>query len=84
MQKIPPITKAVIPVGGLGIRFLPVTRTVPKPLLPILNVPVIEYAVREAAAAGVGAAEADLARDASRSACSSGFSKSSLCCAAIR
>ena len=53
MQKIPPITKAVIPVGGLGIRFLPVTRTVPKPLLPILNVPVIEYAVREAAAAGI-------------------------------
>ena len=36
----------------MGIRFLPVTRTVPKPLLPILNVPVIEYAVREAAAAG--------------------------------
>ena len=53
MQKNPPVTKAVIPVGGLGIRFLPVTRTVPKPLLPILNVPVIEYAVREATAAGI-------------------------------
>ena len=49
----PVVTKAVIPVGGLGTRFLPVTRTVPKPLLPVLNVPVIEYAVREAAEAGV-------------------------------
>lgn len=47
------ITKAVIPVGGLGTRFLPATRTVPKLLLPVLNVPVIEYAVREAAGAGV-------------------------------
>ena len=47
------ITKAVIPVGGLGTRFLPATRTVPKILLPVLNVPVIEYAVREAAGAGV-------------------------------
>jgi UTP--glucose-1-phosphate uridylyltransferase len=50
---VPAITKAVIPVGGLGTRFLPATRTVPKLLLPVLNVPVIEYAVREAAAAGV-------------------------------
>jgi len=49
----PVVTKAVIPVGGLGTRFLPATRTVPKPLLPVLNVPVIEYAVREAAEAGV-------------------------------
>ena len=40
-------------MGGLGVRFLPATRTVPKPLLPILNIPVIEYAVREAAAAGI-------------------------------
>ncbi|MBN4064234.1 NTP transferase domain-containing protein [Dehalococcoides mccartyi] len=48
-----PITKAVIPVGGLGTRFLPATRTVPKPLLPVLNVPVIEYAVREASEAGI-------------------------------
>lgn len=49
----PAITKAVIPVGGLGTRFLPATRRVPKPLLPVLNVPVIEYAVREASEAGV-------------------------------
>jgi len=51
--EFPVVTKAVIPVGGLGTRFLPATRTVPKPLLPVLNVPVIEYAVREAAEAGV-------------------------------
>ena len=49
----PPITKAVIPVGGLGTRFLPATRTLPKLLLPVLNIPVIDYAVREAAGAGV-------------------------------
>lgn len=53
MNEMPAITKAVIPVGGLGTRFLPATRTVPKPLLPVLNVPVIEYAVREAAEAGI-------------------------------
>jgi UTP--glucose-1-phosphate uridylyltransferase len=53
ISNMPPVTKAVIPVGGLGTRFLPATRTVPKPLLPVLNVPVIEYAVREAAEAGV-------------------------------
>ena len=53
ITKFPAVTKAVIPVGGLGTRFLPATRTVPKPLLPVLNVPVIEYAVREAAKAGV-------------------------------
>lgn len=52
-SEMPAITKAVIPVGGLGTRFLPATRTVPKPLLPVLNVPVIEYAVREAAEAGI-------------------------------
>ena len=53
MPDATPLTKAVIPVGGLGTRFLPATRTVPKLLLPVLNVPVIEYAVREAAGAGV-------------------------------
>jgi UTP--glucose-1-phosphate uridylyltransferase len=53
MHQATTITKAVIPVGGLGTRFLPATRTVPKILLPVLNVPVIEYAVREAAGAGV-------------------------------
>ena len=41
-----PVRKAVIPVAGLGTRFLPATRAVPKILLPVLNVPVIDYAVR--------------------------------------
>ena len=52
-NQFPAVTKAVIPVGGLGTRFLPATRTVPKPLLPVLNIPVIEYAVREASEAGI-------------------------------
>ena len=48
-----PVRKAVIPVAGLGTRFLPVTRSVPKILLPVLNVPVIEYAVREVVNSGI-------------------------------
>jgi UTP--glucose-1-phosphate uridylyltransferase len=40
-------------VAGLGTRFLPATRAVPKILLPVLNVPVIDYAVRELAASGI-------------------------------
>ena len=44
------IRTAVIPVAGLGTRFLPVTRSVPKALLPILGTPLIHYAVAEAAA----------------------------------
>jgi UTP--glucose-1-phosphate uridylyltransferase len=48
-----PIRKAVMPVAGLGTRFLPATRSVPKILLPILSVPVIDYAVRELAEAGI-------------------------------
>lgn len=52
-SKSTPIKKAVIPIAGLGTRFLPATRSIPKPLLPVLNVPVIEYAVREAVDAGV-------------------------------
>jgi UTP--glucose-1-phosphate uridylyltransferase len=47
------IRKAVIPCAGLGTRFLPVTRTVPKALLPVLGKPIIHYAVGEAAAAGI-------------------------------
>ena len=47
------ITKAVIPVAGLGTRFLPVTRTVPKALLPVLNVPLVQYAVDDAVEAGI-------------------------------
>ncbi len=47
------LRKAVIPAAGLGTRFLPVTRAVPKPLLPVLDKPLIQYAVEEAAAAGI-------------------------------
>lgn len=52
-NSISPVRKAVIPVAGLGTRFLPATRSVPKILIPILNVPVIEYAVREVVSSGV-------------------------------
>ena len=47
------IRKAVIPAAGFGTRFLPVTRTVPKVMLPVLNYPAIHFAVREAADAGI-------------------------------
>ncbi len=48
-----PIRKAVIPVAGLGTRFLPATKAVPKELLPVVDRPLIDYAVSEAADAGV-------------------------------
>ncbi len=47
------VRKAVIPAGGLGTRFLPTSRAVPKELVPILDKPMVQYAVEEAAAAGV-------------------------------
>ena len=47
------IRKAVIPVAGLGTRFLPATKTVPKELLPIVDVPSIQYVVQEAVDAGI-------------------------------
>jgi UTP--glucose-1-phosphate uridylyltransferase len=47
------VTKAVIPAAGLGTRFLPATKAVPKELLPVVDVPAIEYVVAEAAAAGL-------------------------------
>jgi UTP--glucose-1-phosphate uridylyltransferase len=47
-----PIRKAVFPVAGLGTRFLPATKTVPKEMLPIIDRPLIQYAVDEAIAAG--------------------------------
>lgn len=49
----PPIRTAVLPVAGLGTRFLPVTKTVPKEMLPIVDRPCIEYVVAEAVAAGM-------------------------------
>jgi len=48
-----PIRKAVIPAAGLGTRFLPATKAVPKELLPIVDTPTIQYIVAEAVAAGV-------------------------------
>ena len=50
MQKI---TKAVFPVAGLGTRFLPATKAIPKEMLPIIDKPLIEYAVEEAVLAGI-------------------------------
>src|SRR5688572_31184388 len=46
------ITKAVFPVAGLGTRFLPATKANPKEMLPIVDKPLIQYAVEEAIAAG--------------------------------
>jgi UTP--glucose-1-phosphate uridylyltransferase len=47
------VRKAVIPAAGLGTRFLPVTKSVPKEMLPIVDKPSIQYVVEEAAAAGI-------------------------------
>ncbi len=47
------ITKAVFPVAGMGTRFLPATKASPKEMLPIVDKPLIQYAVEEAAAAGI-------------------------------
>lgn len=47
------IRKAIFPVGGLGTRFLPVTKALPKEMLPIVDKPLIQYAVEEAADAGI-------------------------------
>ena len=47
------VTKAVFPVAGLGTRFLPATKAMPKELLPIVDKPLIQYAVEEAYEAGI-------------------------------
>lgn len=47
------ITKAIIPAAGLGTRFLPATKAMPKEMLPILDKPTIQYIVEEAAKAGI-------------------------------
>jgi len=47
------VTKAVIPAAGLGTRFLPATKAVPKELLPVVDKPALQYIVEEAAAAGI-------------------------------
>ena len=48
-----PVRKAIFPVGGLGARFLPATKAMPKEMLPIVDRPLIQYAVEEAKAAGI-------------------------------
>src|SRR5690554_5503544 len=48
-----PIRKAVFPVAGLGTRFLPATKAMPKEMLPIVDKPLIQYAAEEAVAAGI-------------------------------
>jgi len=53
MTELPPIRKAVFPVAGLGTRFLPATKSIPKEMLPIVDKPLIQYAVDEAIEAGV-------------------------------
>jgi len=48
-----PVRKAVFPVGGLGTRFLPATKAIPKEMLPVVDKPLIQYAVDEAREAGI-------------------------------
>ncbi|MSO92979.1 MAG: UTP--glucose-1-phosphate uridylyltransferase GalU [Rhodospirillales bacterium] len=47
------VRKAVFPVAGLGTRFLPATKTLPKEMLPVVDKPLVQYAVEEARAAGI-------------------------------
>jgi UTP--glucose-1-phosphate uridylyltransferase len=53
MNSPKPVKKAVFPVAGLGTRFLPATKSIPKEMLPIVDKPLIQYAVEEALAAGI-------------------------------
>jgi UTP--glucose-1-phosphate uridylyltransferase len=53
MKKVTQINKAVFPVAGLGTRFLPATKAQPKEMLPVVDKPLIQYAVEEAYAAGL-------------------------------
>src|SRR5665213_4142071 len=47
------VRKAVLPVAGLGTRFLPATKSIPKEMLTVVDKPVIQYAMEEARAAGI-------------------------------
>ena len=53
MTAIKPVRKAVFPVAGMGTRFLPATKAIPKEMLPVVDKPVIQYAVEEAREAGI-------------------------------
>lgn len=53
MNTYPPVRKAVIPVAGMGTRFLPATKAIPKELLPVVDKPVVQYIVEEMVASGI-------------------------------
>jgi len=53
MAQSPPVSKAVIPAAGLGTRFVPATKAMPKEMLPVIDTPAIQYVVEEAVAAGL-------------------------------
>ena len=48
-----PVRKAVFPVAGLGTRFLPATKSVPKEMMTVVDKPLVQYAVEEAQSAGI-------------------------------
>jgi UTP--glucose-1-phosphate uridylyltransferase len=52
-MSIKPVKTAVFPVGGQGTRFLPATKAMPKEMLPVVDKPLLQYAVDEAIAAGI-------------------------------
>ncbi|MCP4325633.1 MAG: NTP transferase domain-containing protein, partial [Alteromonadales bacterium] len=68
------ITKAVIPVAGLGTRMLPATKATPKEMLPIVDKPMIQYIVNECVAAGIK--EIVLVTHSSKNAIENHFDKS--------
>src|SRR6266700_5721214 len=53
MEDTTALSKAVIPAAGLGTRFLPATKAIPKEMLPVVDKPTIQYVVEEAVAAGL-------------------------------
>lgn len=52
-MSIPKIRKAVIPVAGLGTRFLPITKSIPKEMLPVIDRPILQIIIEEALASGI-------------------------------
>ena len=52
-RKIKKVTKAIFPVAGMGTRFLPATKSIPKEILTLVDRPLIQYAIDEARAAGI-------------------------------
>src|SRR4051794_21974794 len=53
MSQAPLVRKAVVPAAGLGTRFLPATKAMPKEMLPVVDKPAIQYVVEEAARSGL-------------------------------